>query len=392
MTNKNKSTLWNWSFIHLLILMLFQYSGITIVNSTVSIYAVEHLNASPGQISLLSSLTIISALFFRPVAGFLIDRFGRRISISISLALTALLTLAMMLPRSIIGLGLLRFLMGIPFSMNTIGSATLRTDLIPEEKRVEGFNISSIAIMFSAMVVGPNLAFWILDKNGFGLLYPIAALLLIFAIATLLLFKFEDIKTKSNRLALNDLFEPRVKWFALTLGLTLIGWAGIMTFGPLYSAEIGLSFTGYFFLALGVGLIISQFIAIVVLADDKSPALTAVSLILVIIGHAVIGFIQSRPSLLIGVVFLGSGYGLAFSIFKKMAYDLVEPERRGRCSATMFISEDIGAIVGLYAYSFIANSFGSYAYSYRMASFITFLPLLILLLFAVPDYQRRTEK
>ena len=307
----------------------------------------------------------------------------------ISLAATAMITLAYMLPKSIFGLGLLRLLMGIPFAMNTTTSATLRTDLIPEEKRVEGFNISTIAIMFSALVIGPNLAYWILDVSGFGLLFPIAAGMLLITIGNVLLLKFEDIKTETNRLALDELFEPRAIWFALTLGLLFIGWPGVLTFGPLYSKEIGMSFTGYFFLVFGIGLLLSQFVAKIVLADDRPPALTGVSLVLAIIGHGVIGFIQSKASFLIGAVILGSGYGLAFSIFKKMAYDMVEPERRGRCSGTIFFAQDIGATIGLYAYSFIADIFGSYAHSYRMASIVTILPLIVLLLIAVPDYKRK---
>ena len=156
MTEKKTTTLWSWTFIRLLILILFLYNGIAIVNSTFSVYIVENFNGTPANVSLVSSLMTISALLFRPVAGFLVDRFGRRITMALSLGSTALITLAFLMPKSIVGLALLRFLMGIPFALNTTSSATLRTDLIPEEKRVEGFNISTIAIMISALVIGPN--------------------------------------------------------------------------------------------------------------------------------------------------------------------------------------------------------------------------------------------
>ena len=175
MTEKKTTSLWSWTFIRLLILILFLYNGISIVNATFSVYIVEQFNGTPAHVSLVSSLMTIAALLFRPVADFLIDRFGRRVTMSMSMAASALITLAFMLPKSLVGLALLRFLMGIPFALNTTSSATLRTDLIPEEHRVEGFNISTIAIMSSALVIGPNLAYWILDVSGFGLLFPISA-------------------------------------------------------------------------------------------------------------------------------------------------------------------------------------------------------------------------
>jgi predicted MFS family arabinose efflux permease len=294
-----------------------------------------------------------------------------------------------MLPQGIMGLALLRFLMGLPFAMTTTANVTLRTDLIPEDQRVDGFNITTIAIMLSALVIGPNLGYWIIAISGFGLLFPIAAGLLLIAIGNLLLLKFDDIKTKTNTLSLNDIFEPRVFWFALILGITLIGWPGVLTYGPLYSLEVGLSFGGYFFLTFGIGVFLSRYIGNIILAGDKPPAYTALSFVLIIAGHSMIGFLRSRVGFLVGAVFIGAGYGLSFSIFKKLAYDLVEPERRGRASATILIAQDLGATLGIYAYSTIAESFGSYSYSYRMASAVTILPLLLLLLFVLPDYKRK---
>ena len=323
MKQKQSDSLWSKTFIRLLILIVFIYIGIALVNSTFSVYTVQQFNGTPSDVSLVSSLMIIGSLLFRPIAGFLIDRFGRRVTMALSLGATALLSLAFLLPKNIIGLIVLRLLMGIPFAMNTTGNATLRTDLIPEDKRVDGFNITTIAIMLSALVIGPNLAYWILDHTGFGTLFPIAAGMLLIAIANLLLLKFDDIKTKSVTFSVKEIFEPRAFWFALVLGVTFIG------------------------------------------------------------------FLNSKVGFLTGAVFIGAGYGMALSIFKKMAYDLVEPERRGRCSATIFVTQDIGATIGIYAYGFLAESLGSFSYSYIMAAAVTIVPLGILLLVALPDYKRK---
>ena len=189
MAEKTSHTVWTAPFIKLLILILFIYNGIAIINSTFSVYIVEKFNGTPGDVSLVSSLMVISAMLFRPVAGFLLDRFGRRITMAISLGITVLISLAYLLPHEIAGLALLRGLMGIPFAMNTTGVGTLRTDLIPDDHRVTGFNISTIAIMLSALVIGPNLGYLILDLSGFSLLFPIAAGLLLLAICNLLLLK-----------------------------------------------------------------------------------------------------------------------------------------------------------------------------------------------------------
>ena len=152
---------------------------------------------------------IISSMLFRPFAGFLIDRVGRRTTLAVSLGVTALISLVYLLPKEILGLTFLHGLMGLPFAMNTAGVAALRTDLIPDDKKVEGFSVTTIAIMLSALVIGPNLGFLVLNLRGFGTLFPIAAGLLITAVGNLLLLKFKEIKTDKNRFAPREVFEPR---------------------------------------------------------------------------------------------------------------------------------------------------------------------------------------
>jgi MFS family permease len=334
---------------------------------------------------------IITSMLFRPFAGFLIDRLGRRITIAVSLCVTALISLAYLLPTNIMGLILLRGLMGLPFAMNTAGVATLRTDLIPENKKVEGFSVTTVTIMLSALVIGPNLGFLVLNIRGFSLLFPIAAGLLITAVGNLLLLKFHDIRAATNQFAAREIFEPRAFWFALIMGILFIGWPGVLTYSPLYSLEVGLSFGGFFFLAFGTGLILSQFIAKIILNEARSKTFTAFAILLVVTGHGIIGLIRNQTGFLLGAVFIGAGYGLSFSIFTKLAFDLVVPERRGRCSGTLYIVEDLGATIGIYAYSFIAEATGTFANAYLMAAGISAVSLTLLLLIALPDYQKRIK-
>jgi MFS family permease len=389
MPNKSDQSLWTLPFIRLLILILFIYNGVAIVNSTFSVYIVEEFGGSAVDVSLASSAMIITSMLFRPFAGFLIDRLGRRLTIAVSLCVTALISLAYLLPTNIMGLILLRGLMGLPFAMNTAGVATLRTDLIPDDRKVEGFSVTTISIMLSALVIGPNLGFLVLNIRGFSLLFPIAAGLLITAVGNLLLLKFHDIHTATNRFAPKEVFEPRAIWFALLMGILFIGWPGVLTYSPLYSLEVGLSFGGFFFLAFGSGLILSQFIAKIILSETRSKSYTAFAILLVVAGHSIIGLVRNQAGFLLGAVFIGAGYGLSFSIFTKLAFDLVIPERRGRCSGTLFIVEDLGATIGIYAYSFIADATGTFANAYLMAAGISLISLSLLLFVALPDYKKR---
>ena len=323
------------------------------------------------------------------MAGFLIDRFGRRVNLYISLAIAAVLNLFLLLPHGLFGLGILRFLMGLPFAMITIGNSTLRTDIIPEDKRAVGFSITTISIVVSALVIGPNLGYWVLEWSSFGFLFPLASILILVALIIFSTMGFEDIKTKSNTLSINEIIEPRVLWFALVQGLYFIGWPSILTFGPLYAREIGLDFIGNFYLVYGIGLLLSRPVSQLIQKDRMPISMNAISIAIVVLGHTIIGFFPTSTGFLIGAVFLGTGYGLCSALLQKLAFDLVKPEQRGRCSGTLFIGKDIGNIIGMYAFAFTAQAFGSYSFSYLMTAIVTLAPLLLLIFVALPDYQQK---
>ncbi|MCD6356569.1 MAG: MFS transporter [Anaerolineaceae bacterium] len=392
--NKPQSSLWTPDFIRLNIFEVFTYNALTVITGTFSMYAVEKFSASPVQISVISSLLIIASLIFRPVVGFLIDRYGRRITLYIGLAISAVLSMLFLFPKTIFQLGLLRFLMGFPFAMVTTGNSVLRSDIIPEERRTDGFSITSISMMFSALVTGPNLGYWMLKISNFNVLLLLSTTLYLIALFIFSTMKFEDIKDISTKFSFtfNEMFEPRALWLALVLGLNFTGWPGILTFGPLYAQEIGLNFIGFLFLAYGVGLVISRPI-IKLLERDGIPFYTnAVGVSSILIGHTVIGFFPSSVGFLTGMAFLGAGFGLCFTILQKLAFDLVEPERRGRCSATIYFSQNLGSTMGRFIFGFSAQSFGTYIYSYRIMAAIALLPLLLLLFVALPNYTRKMKE
>ena len=307
------------------------------------------------------------------------------------LALIAMVIFDLMLliPKTLFTLGILRFLMGFPFALITTGNSALRTDIIPEDKRLDGFSITSIATMFSGLVTGPNIGYFILGLTGFDFLYPMAAVMLSAAALFFLTMKFEDIRTDRISFSLSGLFEPKIILIAAVLGINFIGWPGILNFGPLYAQEIGLPFKGYLFTAYGVGLLLSRPI-IKFLQRDGMPLFTnALGVMATLTGNAIIGFVPGPAGFMTGLVFLGFGYGQCFAVLQKLAFDLVRPERRGRASGTIYISQDMGSTTGRYLLGYTAQALGTYNTNYRIVAGITIIPLLLLQFVTLPDYRKK---
>jgi len=201
--------------------------------------------------------------------------------------------------------------------------------------------------------------------------------------------KFEDIKDRKRKLNFNSFFECRVVWFSILLGLIFFGWPGLLTYGPLYAIELGLTNSSMFLLSIGIGLLLSRFISKVFIDRDRQKITNLIPLFMILIGYMSIGFIREEIGFLIGGCFLGIGYSLAFTIYQAMAFDLVEPESRGACSGTLILGQDIGATIGLYAYGYMAEIFGSYSASYSLVAVEMILPIILFFFIIAPDYSKK---
>jgi len=395
MTDNKKakvSKLWTPDFIRLVIWQVLVFNGLTSITGTFSVYAVERFNASPVEIGVISSVLIFSAFLFRPVAGILIDRFGRRITTAMALVPMIIFNPMLMLPDTLFGLGILRFLMGLPFAMITTANSALRTDIIPGKHRMDGFSITAITMIFSALVIGPNLGFLILQIADFPTLFIVSSALFLIALILFTKMRFKDITTEKITFSFSDILEPRVMWITLILGINFIGWPGILNFGPLYAEEVGLAFAGLLFTAYGVGLIISRPVIKFTERRGAPLSLKAVGVLALIAGHAIIGFVNHPRGFLFGMVFLGLGYGYCFAVLQKLAFDLVEPERRGRCAATIYLNQNLGSTIGRFIFGYTAQSAGTYAVTYQISAAVCVVPLFILLFISLPDYKRKLSQ
>jgi len=393
--NKNSissNKLWTRDFILVLLVNALAFSTVSITGSILSLYIVKQLNGSAAQVGLISSLITLSTFLFRPFTGYLIDRLGRRWTLIIALFTGSLINFCLLLPMGLTGLGILRFLIGFPFALFSTGLSTLTADLIPEEKRADGFSISSIVIMITGQVLAPILGLCLLGENNFNLVFILTGILGIMAILVVFLMRFEDIKDRRLVFSLKTLVEKRVLLLALVMCLLFIGWPGLLTYGPLFAVEVGFNNAAPFLVTFGFGLLFSRLLGDLVL-DLRAPRRAGgLALALLLGGFALSGFMKTQLGFLFGGGMIGIGYGLAFAIFPAMAVNLVEIARRGACNATLIFGQDLGAFFGSYIFGWTAQSFGNYASSYALVGSGMALPLVVFLFFALPNYQKKYNK
>ena len=269
-SNNPKTKLWNYHFVYLILLSVIALFPSTMITATLSTYVVDHYDVTSSQVGFVTSLMMLSTLAFRPFTGYIVDRWGRKITLACSLLIIALINFSMLFPMNITVLGVLQLIIGVPFSLFSTAIHTLTADVIPEEVRAEGFSVSSILTLISAVAIAPNLAFLILGASSFNLLFAIAGCIGILAIITILFMPFEDIRNHAAKFSFSTIFELKVSRITFVIAFLFLGWPGLLTFGPLYSNELGIGKPGIFLLSYGFGLLISRWLSKCVV-DLKIP-------------------------------------------------------------------------------------------------------------------------
>src|SRR5574341_113770 len=105
------------------------------------IYLKQH-GGSPAQIGLVAGLLRISSLAARPLAGRLLDHFGRRSVVSTGAVVAAMAILSLFVFPLVSGPFLvMRFLQGLGTSLVDSGLSALVADLSPPGARIQVFAI-----------------------------------------------------------------------------------------------------------------------------------------------------------------------------------------------------------------------------------------------------------
>ena len=389
MKSNNSDKLWTRDFILLMIVTVFSFLCISVSAPVLPVYVVNEFSSNSTQAGVLASVMIMVALIVRPFAGYAIDRWGRRSLLLGSLLLYALCNFSLMLPNGIGGLFANRILVGFPFAVITTVLGTITTDLAPESRRSEAMSYYVIFSTLISCALGPNLGLEIMGENNYNLAFIYSGIFAVLSFVLCLFMRNRDIVDNTASFSFKTLFEGEVAWLALIQGLCWVGAPGITTFSVLYAGLDGIGGIGAFFLLYGLGMVGSRFLTGITF-DKKGPKIAGLlSFCLLFLGYASVGFWKSTAGFLVGGVLLGAGYGLTNATMLAMAMNIVRPERRGVCNATMYFGQDLGVSVGSYLLGFVIDSSGSYNAAYSFAAVFMIIPLALFFLVAFKEYLKK---
>ena len=317
----------------------------------------QQVGSSAAQIGLVAGLTRVSMLAARPVAGRLLDRFGRRPVIIVGAVVTTLAILSILLfPR--VGLPFLcfRVVQGAATALVDSGLATVVADLAPAAARTRVFAIYTVWLTLPGGIM-PALGEVVARHAGFLPLFGAAAIVLIGA---LLVFR----RLPETR--------PRVPEHVATswslgrtgppvlVGGVIVGFVfGVSSvFVPVAPIAGAPGRVGAFFFAYFVGLFGMRLANGLGLAWLARPAILGPAYAFMAGGLAALPLGGSAVLLVVAGLACGMGHGTIVPILYSMLLFGVSKERRGWAVASLAAAFDSGMILASLGLGLVAEWLG----------------------------------
>lgn len=368
-------------FTNLSIFLVF-YSLIT----TLPLYASGILDRTDDEAGLLVTAFLVSAILMRPFSGKLLDLYGKKRLLLISLLIYLACTILYVVFKEFTVLLGLRFFQGIWFSIATTAAGALAADIIPNKRKGTGLGYFTMSTNL-AIVIGPFIGLLVIQYASFDALFIVLAVVVAIGSVLALTLNTRDLvqpkQQQKFRLTFNDLFEKKALPLAIVASVIAFAYSSILSFLSLYAEQQDLlGAASYFYAVLAVAMIGVRPFTGRIYDTYGAKYVIIPSFMLFAIGLVLLGNADNPALLLTSAIFLGMGYGTLTTSFQSLCVQATAPERTSYATATYFTLFDLGIAVGSYVLGIVAVSIGYSAIYMVSAALMLGMLLIYSLIFA----------
>jgi MFS family permease len=343
-----------------LLTMLVEFAlclSVGMLLAVVPVYADHELGVGSFGVAIAVAAVSPTVLVCQPLAGRFADRRGRRLLIVSGALLAALAIAGYVVADSLPLLVVLRLVTGAGEAMLLVGAATMVTDLAPERRRGEALSIFSLGL-WGGLALGPLLGELVLGSTGFDTVWLLAAGSCLGAGLVGLALPETAPPRAKHPSPLSRLVQPQAIGPGVVLAFTVLGFAGLGTFGALYARELGLEGAGTVWLLFSAVVVATRILARHV-PDRLGPKRTSrVALALIASGLLAIGLWNAPAGLYVGTLVVAFGHALAFPSLMTLAVNNAPAEERSAAVGTFSAFTELGFLVGALSLGAVASAVG----------------------------------
>ena len=145
----DRKPIWTKSFISIAVSNFFIFTVFYALLTLMPMYALALPGGTVTQAGLVTTIFLLSVIIVRPFSGLILEMFGKKRMLVISMFTFTLSTFSYTLTDDITILLILRFIHGISFSIATTVTLSIVADLVPPERRGEGLGYFGSLFVFN---------------------------------------------------------------------------------------------------------------------------------------------------------------------------------------------------------------------------------------------------
>lgn len=339
----------------------------------------QELGGSQADIGLAFGVFAIGMLLVRPIAGYLLDKVGRRpVMLGGSLAVAVLQLLHV--PAADTGelwvLLVVRVLTGAASSAMYLSQATVATELPDPEHRDRVFALFSTTVLVG-FAVGQVFGEMVMQAHGFFWAFVLSAG---FAAATTVV----SLTLPETRPAdavpaatASDLFHPAAVRIGIVNLLVFVGFMGFNAFIADYAEEFGLDDARWILLTYSLTVMAMRVASTRVFMRIPRRTLATFAHSTVIVGALLLATAGGVPQLYVAAFVIAVGMAWNVPLLILIAVDSASDAERSRAVATVTTFGDIANSLGTLVLGFVAESAG-YDGMYLVVAASAFFALVLM--------------
>ena len=374
--------LWTKSYILNLIAISAASITMTTLIPLLPIY-IKMINGDISMAGIIVSIFTITALFFRPVTAFLIDKYGRKPLLITGMALIAISCFSYQYVVMLGMLMLVRVIHGIGYSSGSNAAGTIVADIVPKESRAQGIGYYGF-ITAASLALGPATGLMITNRAGINSAFLFTSCVAVVGLISAFFIDYDYTTLKKDMTGAKKKIWQSYEKSALSasalMALISFGYSGIMTYLAVYANSLGIHNISPFFIIYAVVLLFSRIIVDKLTKTRDISSVLLPGIFLMTVAFALLATAKYAAAFWIAAVFYALGYGSVLPALNTIAISLCAPQKRSAANSTFFSGLDLGIGLGAFVWGIISGLFGYSSIYYGCIVFMFLAAIMVILL------------
>lgn len=354
--------LWNSNYTKVWLANFMIFFSFMLITPLLPLYLSETYQADKDTIGFVLSGYTITALLARPIAGYLVDSFPRKVVLLTSYFLFFAMFAGYLIAGSMTLFAIVRTMHGAPMGAVTVANSTSAIDVLHPSRRAEGIGYYGLSNNL-ATSIAPTVGLLIYDYIGnydviFALCLCAACMGLI--INSTVKFPTKEITPNKDPLSLDRFFLLKGWSEGVVMVCVGLSYGVLATYLAIYGKEeLGMTAgTGAWFAVLSGGLILSRLVGARSLRKGRVVENVNHGILVSVFGYLLFAALHNSIGYYGAAIIIGLGNGHIWPGAQTMFVNLAPNNKRGTANSSQLTCWDIGMGLGVLLGGMFAHHYG----------------------------------